>query len=51
MKKILQRYGWVIWLGGTLAELTGFAPHNCWQWWIIVVPVAILVVWSQENEN
>lgn len=54
MKNWLQEYGWMLWLGGTIGEFTGLAPHNSWQWWAIIIPTGILISLRRsevENEN
>ena len=48
MKKYLQAYGYAFYLG---CALTGFADldYSNWQFWAIIVPLIILVIWSQEG--
>ena len=41
MTDFLINYSWCIWLGGTLGLLG--INVNSWKWWVIVVPIVILV--------
>ena len=50
MKKFLERYSWGFYLGGSLSMFANVKFYN-WQFYIIVVPVVALVLWSQEGEK
>ena len=49
MIKIIRKYAWVAYLGGSLAwaDIT-VSTKECW---IILVPTVILVVWLQSKEE
>ena len=49
MIKIIRRYAWVAYLGGSLAWVG--ITINMKEFWIILVPTAILISWSQFKEE
>ena len=49
MKKFLIKYGWIIWLSGTLPFID-ITITTKW-WWIIVIPTIIFVNLKSEYEN
>ena len=49
MKEAIREYSWALWLGLSVAIFADLTIID-WQFYAILVPLAILVPWSQ-NEN
>jgi hypothetical protein len=47
--KIIKEYAWIVYLGFILG-ITGI-DFRMWKFYIILVPVAILVEWSKYKEH
>ena len=48
--RFLKEYSFAIWLGISLAA---FAHMNIWQWeyYAILIPLVVLVVWKAEHDQ
>jgi hypothetical protein len=44
MYKFLKDAMWIIYLGGVLIMINTTVFN--WQWWVIIVPTVLLVVWK-----
>jgi len=49
MIKIIREYAWIAYLGGSLAWADITVSTK--EFWIVLVPTAILVTWSQSKEE
>ena len=48
--KYIKEYAWVIYLG---AAIPAIAKINIltWQWWVIVMPIIVLVAWKDDKSK
>lgn len=46
MYEFLKDAGWILYLGGILQIVN--INMSKWQWWVIIVPTILLVVWKDH---